>query len=713
MANVETISMQFHPRAFAAFGADLVTNDTVAVTELVKNCYDAFAYNVIVEFNEDEKGKYIQITDDGLGMTKDVIKNSWAVIATPYKKNNPTVERDGRIRRVSGNKGLGRFSAARLGNLMYMWTKSESNEYFRARINWDEFMTSSDMSNCSITLEVLTDKGVFNPTGTIIRIRELSSEWDKTKFDELRDNLSRMISPFKKVDTFNIQLISPFYDSPITVSTTELIKKPVYKITGRVNKNGRIYLSYVFAPVNSNLKPRKKVFTIDWSEAKKGFNTNIIFSEEDNEDTYKAGPFTFEIRGWDLDNDSLEDLYQTFGLKRRAIRSAISQYQGLSIYRDNVLVLPKSIASKDWLGIDLRRISSLGKRISTSQIVGIINISTLKNSEIRDTTDREKLVDTQEYKQFSNIIATIISQLENLRFEDKAKDKSQEKQSLSNLMAPLSAQGLVAQIEDAVERGEKYENILEYVRQYSSDNEKGLTTLQERLTYYAQTASLGSVAIVILHEVLTGMTVIKRFLRHTLKIYSPFDKKTEEYYNDAEMSHSRLIEVAKSFAPLYRKDLRKSKNECLLSETLNKSIRLISSQKKSKEVDFRNKIPENIIVEMFDGELQTVFVNLLDNACYWMQNNDDRIVDISYKYSKYDKKIKIVISDNGPGILKEDAQTIFEAGVTAKPHGIGMGLVIVTEILNYYDCRIATIVPGLLGGATFEFDLPTKEQKKG
>lgn len=73
-----------------------------------------------------------------------------------------------------------------------------------------------------------------------------------------------------------------------------------------------------------------------------------------------------------MDNDNIEDLKKTFGLKRQAIRNTIGQYKGLSIYRDNILVLPKSDSSKDWLGIDLRRISSLGKRLSTSQIIGII-----------------------------------------------------------------------------------------------------------------------------------------------------------------------------------------------------------------------------------------------------------------------------------------------------------------------------------------------------
>ena len=74
----------------------LVTNDRVA--ELVKNCYDAFAYNVTVKITSDS----IRITDDGIGMTEDIIRNAWAIVATSSKKAKPTVERDGEIRKVSG-----------------------------------------------------------------------------------------------------------------------------------------------------------------------------------------------------------------------------------------------------------------------------------------------------------------------------------------------------------------------------------------------------------------------------------------------------------------------------------------------------------------------------------------------------------------------------------------------------------------------------------
>lgn len=707
MTMKKTISMQFHPRAFAAFGADLVTNDTVAVTELVKNCYDAFAYHVQVEFGEDKRGKYIQITDDGLGMTSDIIENSWAVIATPYKEKNPVVYRDGKIRRVSGNKGLGRFSAARLGSIMHMWTKSDGDNFLHAKMDWNSFVESNNVNDCKILIETLDDDDcVFEQSGTILRIRKLTSEWDQKKIDELRENLSRLISPFKKVDQFEITLTSPFYDVPIEIKPSDFIEHPTYRIWGDVNSDGVVNWNYIFEPKNKHQNPQTRDGKILWEEASRGFNTNVLTLEENSLPSYRAGKFTFEIRCWDLDNDSLEDLTSTFGLKRRAIRNTISQYKGLSIYRDDVLVLPKSSASKDWLGIDLRRVSSIGTRISTNQIIGIINISSSENPEIRDTTDREKLVDTEEYKQFSKIVETVISQLEKLRNTDKNTEDHREKPSINSLMAPLSAQVLVQKIEQAVDNGEKYENILEYVREYSSQNEKGIEALQSRLTYYAQTASLGSVAIVILHEILTGMTVIKRFLRRVSKEYSPFDSRTEEYYKDAEESHTRLLEVAKSFAPLYRADLRNKKNQCTLRNTLLSSVRLVQGQKYARDVDIKiDNVPE-IDIGMHEGELQTVFVNLMDNACYWMKSNQgSKQITLEYKIVNKDR-LQITISDNGPGIKESDAQLIFDAGVTAKPHGIGMGLTIVTELLNYYNGKIATIVPGTLGGATFVFDVP-------
>jgi len=113
------IPFRFHPRVFAALGADLVTNDLVAVIELVKNSYDAFARRVDVRFKVGDDGKLcLEIEDDGLGMSEETIREVWCVVATPFRAENTTSKRQEKQRRVTGAKGLGRLSAARLGNAL-------------------------------------------------------------------------------------------------------------------------------------------------------------------------------------------------------------------------------------------------------------------------------------------------------------------------------------------------------------------------------------------------------------------------------------------------------------------------------------------------------------------------------------------------------------------------------------------------------------------
>src|SRR5213595_439216 len=86
----EPIPFRMHPRVFAALGADLVTNDVVAVIELVKNSYDAFADNAWVRFRQNAKhGEYLEIEDDGQGMTQKIIDDVWCLVATPFKEANP------------------------------------------------------------------------------------------------------------------------------------------------------------------------------------------------------------------------------------------------------------------------------------------------------------------------------------------------------------------------------------------------------------------------------------------------------------------------------------------------------------------------------------------------------------------------------------------------------------------------------------------------
>lgn len=710
MSKLENINIQIHPRAFAAFGEDLVTNDMVAVIELVKNAYDAYAFNVLLEFGTDEQGEnYIAITDDGLGMNRDIILGAWATIATPYKKKNPVVERevDGKIRKrvVSGNKGLGRFSAARLGDEMTMVTKSKNEVTLKAFFDWRLFENVEDINECFMTLEEV-ENTASNETGTTIVIKKLKSNWNEEKINDLVSELSRLITPFETISDFNIEIDSPYKTvKKLIVKPKDFIEKPIYKIYGDVLDDGSINYTYEY---DNGIKQRRSADTIVWTLDNYKESADLLSDKKLL--PYTCGEFSFELRVWDLDAESIQEIADRFNIKKkRDIRNNISLYKGISVYRDDVLVLPKSEASRDWLGLDAKRISQIGRRISTSQIVGIVHVSNEKNPEIKDTTDREKLADTMEYKQFVDVIHNIVEALQRERLLDKVEEKT--KGTLTDIIAPLSANELLENVEAAASKGAGADDILEFVRDYQQKNEKQLKELNDRLIYYAQTASLGSVAIVIMHEFLTGMTCIKRFMNKAKQYLVNYDSRTVGYLEDAQNSHKRIVEVTQSFAPLYKRDLRTQNHRTNLKDTIDKTVRLIKAKKSSSGVSFNYLIPEEIITSISESELQTIFINLFDNSCYWMKDvaEDKREILINIEERKQEM-LTLTVSDTGSGIEPEDAEKIFVPGVTAKPKGIGMGLVIITEIVKSYDGAIGVRIPGDKNGATFVLEIPIRKE---
>ena len=600
---------------------------------------------------------------------------------------------------VSGNKGLGRISAARLGYEMCITTKHSDDECITAFFDWRSLETAESIDDCNIILSN-EPNNVFseneNKTGTIIRIQKLRSKWTEAEIEDLTSELSRLINPFEIVNDFSISLKSSYYDDAVTIKSNELINQPLYKIYGTVTDKGDVIWNY---KNDSGKKQRLSNGIVHWGAE----NYDLIEDEK-----YICGEFSYEIRAWDLDPASISQLNGRFNVEKRKIRSLISQYKGLSVYRDNVLVLPKSDSARDWLGLDAKRISRVGDRLSTSQIVGIINISNENNPGIKDTTDREKLADTPEYKQFESVIIAIVSTLQHERTIDKSTQPV--KTSLTDIIEPLSSKRLVAEVEKTVKEGGSAERILDYVQKYDAQNEVQLNKLNDRLIYYAQTASLGSVASVIMHEILTGMTAIKRFLNKSQSYKKYYDERTINYLEDANASHKRLLDVTKSFSPLYRRDLRKKENYSNLFECVRNSVRLIKSKKISSDIQFIYSIDKNTVVQISESELQTVLINLFDNACYWIKesgNQDKRVVINAERIPE--GRVTVTVSDTGTGVQEDYSEKIFIPGVTAKPRGIGMGLVIVTELVSAYHGKVGLKAKSDLCGASFVFDLPLKK----
>lgn len=709
----KSVPIKMHPNAFAAFGPELVTNDVVALMELIKNCYDAYAYNVNISFGTKNGISFLEIIDDGIGMTRDTIENVWAVVATPYKRKNPTVSRNGGIRRVSGNKGMGRFSSARLGKKLEIYTKHVDDEYIHAIINWEEILDPDSENECTILVEEIDSAPISSATGTKIVISSLNSVWSDNDFEELVESLGRIMSPFEEVSDFSINLSVSSDDGKtrkmICVTPPAFIKHPVYSIYAKVDSQGNVKWNYEHSNPKSK-KTRSVNGHIDWADVYSGQIKNDTANPKRkliSDRNASCGEFSLEIRAWDLDPDSVGSIADVFDISKSSVRSTLRAYKGISIYRDGVLVLPKSEASRDWMGLDTRRISDVGKRMSTSQMLGIVRIGADTNPEIKDTTDREKLVDTKENVEFCAIIKAIIGQLENLR--DMDRERKRKEPSIVDLFSSIDPNNLVENARKAVETGKSADDVLKIVQDYESESRAQIADVRNRLYYYGQVATAGSMSSFILHEIRGGLTSIKRFLKTIAKKKADFDSKTTDYFDIAEKSHARMLMVANSFAPLYSTNFKQQKHTSNLLEELNMSISFLDEKIKKHGILINTNVGPDVFIGLHSGEIQTVLVNLIDNAIYWItqEASDQKEIVVSAGFMSGTKeRMTISISDTGTGVPRENAEKIFEPGVTGKPHGIGMGMVIVAEILARHQGKIALQYPSELSGATFVFDVP-------
>ncbi len=80
-----------HPGIFQVLGGQLVSDRLRALSELVKNSYDADATVVEVRFDEGDP-RQIKVSDDGHGMSLREIRNGWLQLGTPLKRQKTESE---------------------------------------------------------------------------------------------------------------------------------------------------------------------------------------------------------------------------------------------------------------------------------------------------------------------------------------------------------------------------------------------------------------------------------------------------------------------------------------------------------------------------------------------------------------------------------------------------------------------------------------------
>jgi two-component system sensor histidine kinase SenX3 len=215
------------------------------------------------------------------------------------------------------------------------------------------------------------------------------------------------------------------------------------------------------------------------------------------------------------------------------------------------------------------------------------------------------------------------------------------------------------------------------------------------------------------HELKTPIASIKLYLE-TLKSRNVPPEKQHEFYDVMLADSDRLLTTVEQVLQASRTRERKrpiSLTEMDVSSLLKDAISLVRTRYNLSEGAIRLTEPSEAVRVVGDAaELQTAFVNLLDNAVKYSAGEPK--ISIRTKRSTLNNNLDILVKDSGIGIPPDDLKRIFKRfyRVTgekdAETKGTGLGLAIVKAVLTKHGGKIRAQSRGQGHGSTFIVHLP-------
>ncbi len=147
---------------------------------------------------------------------------------------------------------------------------------------------------------------------------------------------------------------------------------------------------------------------------------------------------------------------------------------------------------------------------------------------------------------------------------------------------------------------------------------------------------------------------------------------------------------------------------------LDAAVALAQAEATQNGIDIEARVAVDLPNVLADRiQIEQVLLNLLRNAMDAIVSADtDRRTIVIEAKSLSGKALEISVADTGPGLAEEVASRLFEAFVTTKPHGMGLGLSISRSIVEAHDGHLR-LHRTSGSGAVFAFDLPVYGGARG
>lgn len=691
-------------------GDEMVSNEIIAVVEMVKNAYDADAENVIISISP---GQEIVILDDGHGMTHDTVLSVWTQPATLMKKKNPFSPIKGR--RVLGNKGIGRFASFRLGGQLEVITRALDIDTrvvepleTRLVMDWSELEQDDELYLDQVFCDWETREPVqFGPgglaarygnntgTGTILRITKLDPQvtWDEAKVTNLRVALSRLVSPNEKSD-FTIRLDVPYRDLAGPIEAPAPLKTPDYRIFGDVDELGVATLTYESHDERYTIGPMKLALPANRVRGRKSMKSAKLRKPQ-------CGPFKIDLKVWDRDRGSLATKAAMYGFTTREIREMLDRVSGVSVYRDGFRVFPYGESGDDWLRLDLRRVQNPTLRVSNNQVVGVVIIGADTNPLLVDQSNREGFIRNQAVEDLIDLVLLVLAELETRRYVAR-RDLLGVKRPSPPLFSGFELSMLR---EFALERElVSQRELLKVVDRQERQIKARVREVQAAFVRYRRLASMGKLVDTVLHE---GRQPLGKIDMATEDLIGALrdDCLSQQVLSavDRIRLHANTVShVLRKVEPFSGKSRSRPKLMAI-EHVLHRAFDLMSSDLRKVKCELSDT-STLVIIDEYD--MLQVFVNLIENSVYWLSTSKTPNPIIRVDIETVGSKAIMLFCDNGPGVPPEYRESIFDPYFTLKDGGTGLGLVIVGEIITEHEGQLELMLDGPLSGACFRITLP-------
>lgn len=725
-------SFSIDARTIIHLGRESIKDHTTALLELVKNSYDADANIVEIEIYKKDTQDLIRLADDGDGMTEKDIDEKWLRIGYSHKKDDTQTSK--KNRRKTGEKGIGRLSADRLGEILEIKTVSENTSPYGLKIDWEVF-NQDNLDLSKVELEELKNPSVRLPalkkqdTGTEMLISKLRTDWTDENIQNLYTELSILTSPFKEVQDFEIHLtndIAPDFNGKVEPSPQVRPEIEIELDYDGLSESIEYTIKDRFNPDN----PLKSSSTWPQLMQKVIDPFNYPYSK-----ALTCGPVKIKLLLYPRTKALAEGTKFTL----TELREFVNKNIGVKIYRDHFSVKPYGYLNVqyggDWLGLAERHsrnpagVDREDYRVVANQIVGAVFIGRDSNPNLTDSASREGFIENDAFRDLRALALGTLALLENRRYQIYQARKP------DNLIKPTptessdifknkieTAKRNVETLKEISRSSTEVIEIAKNVENFIKDAEQASVSFEELLKHtrvLAGLATLGIAAAVFGHETQNAITEFNAaaILADEYLEYDPEEIETiRKELAKAIKFGSQVASWGAFSLTRVQKEKRKKENKNV-DKIISDIIEELEVILNNVSIELELKL-ESVVAKAYPMDIESILVNILTNAytaCLQKPVGSRKIkIDSYYGEHENQKGFYLNIVNSGPPIDETLYEWIWEPLNTLKQDtrnretGTGLGLTIVKSIVDDLKGNCTVKNDENFGGARFKIWLPLR-----